>query len=106
MNSNSMLSRQAMIEKLHRSSVKTETGCWRWCGACSRSGYGHVNYRGKLVDVHRLSLHLFKDFDLTGDMYALHNKECPNKDCWNPDHLHEGTQQDNIDESLIQRGKR
>lgn len=90
----------SIVEKLHASSVKTETGCWRWNGACNSGGYGHVTYEGKLVDVHRLSLHLFKNFDLTSGLQALHNKECPNKDCWNPDHLHEGDQMDNMIEKV------
>lgn len=33
-------------------------------------------------------------------MLILHIRECPNKNCWNPNHLYEGTHRDNVLDSV------
>ncbi len=85
-----------LVELLMRNTIKTETGCWRWTLCCDSSGYGMTHYEGKSIRVHRLSAHLFLGLDLSDSkVCSLHNIECPNRDCWNPEHLHLGDKQDN-----------
>lgn len=69
-------------------------GCWLWPGARNHGGYGVMRYRGKTRRVHRVSAHLFLGFDLDGSVKVLHR--CDNPSCFNPSHLFDGTQKDNI----------
>lgn len=69
--------------------VDVNTGCWLWTACKTENGYGRVRYNGHLVLVHRLSLHIYKNFDLDSQLQVCHN--CPggdNKACFNPEHLH------------------
>jgi hypothetical protein len=71
------------------------TGCWLWQGTIS-DGYGQLKYEGKVIKVHRLSAMIYLGYNLSDEIYqVLHNAECPNRNCWNPDHLHIGTNEDN-----------
>ena len=76
-------------------SVDPDTNCWNWYGSRSK-GYGELYYGSKrrVGLVHRLSMFVYKDFDLDSELGVLH--KCDNKKCWNPDHLYVGTQKDNI----------
>jgi hypothetical protein len=69
---------------------KTST-CWLWTGNTSK-GYGSIEAEGKPVGVHRFSYQL-----ATGKvpvLDVLHS--CDNPRCVNPDHLTEGTHQQNM----------
>lgn len=84
--------------------VDKQTGCWIWTGTVNSkvdpSGdYGRTFFR---VDgarhgfyVHRLSLWIFKRFDLGATVQANH-ATCHNSRCFNPRHLKPGTQVDNM----------
>jgi len=73
------------------------TGCIEWKGARSL-GYGIVRRHGTNLRVHRLTLERALGRPLRDGMYALHS--CNNPPCCNPDHLREGTNQDNVDDKL------
>src|SRR5437660_10398733 len=81
------------LEKYRR--IDNGTGCWIWLSDLL-NGYGITNYKGKPVYVHRLSMHLFRGFDLDSGLEILHKAECKSRRCFNPDHLYDGTQQDNM----------
>lgn len=69
------------------------TGCWLFIGAQSPVGYGHMGYKGRTENVHRLSAHLFLGLELRDKTKTANHKiNCPNKNCWNPDHIYVGTQ--------------
>lgn len=67
--------------------------CWNWTGRTYPSGYGvtYLNFKNK--GVHRLSAHIFSNFDLNSKKSILH--KCNNRKCFNPRHLYIGTQADN-----------
>ncbi len=77
-------------------------GCWFWLAAKTENGYGKCWFSGKLHQAHRISLFLFKGFDLYSPELGCHN--CDNQFCVNPDHLFIGTHQDNVDD-CIRKGR-
>lgn len=87
------------LSRLEKYTIRNEaTGCWLFQGHLVH-GYGRITIssivKGRDILIHRLSLAIFKDFDLKSTLLALHIKECLNKNCWNPNHLYSGTYKDN-----------
>ena len=80
--------------------INEVTGCWRSLTYLNNKGYASLRIEGKIYLVHRLSLYIFKDFDLKGELLALHKKECKFTDCWNPDHLYAGTHKNNTQDII------
>ena len=74
-----------------------EEGCWIWLGG-TLNGYGYLRWGNKSYWVHRLSLWIYKNFNLDSGKVVLHR--CSRRDCYNPSHLSEGTMSDNIQESV------
>ena len=85
-----------LLEKLWNNSDKDETtGCWLYNGALDRGGYGTIHYQDKQISTHRISAYLYLGFNLESEMWILHIRECPHRNCWNPDHLYVGTPREN-----------
>jgi hypothetical protein len=80
---------------LWENSVTTPTGHWLYRGKINSHGYGIYND----IRVHRLSMWIHKDFDLDSPLGVLH--KCDIRNCWNPDHLFEGTHEDNMNDARI-----
>jgi len=70
--------------------------CWLWTGTLSRTGYGQFYLRKKTRDIHRLMLERVLGRALGEGMHTLHS--CRNKHCVRPEHLREGTQQENMED--------
>lgn len=89
------LSDYASIEErlFDKYKLDSKTGCWLFLGAKNEKGYGLIRIKGKLIKIHRLSYEFFIGL-LIND--ALHIKQCPNRNCFNPTHLYDGTHQDNM----------
>ncbi len=84
--------------------VSKGDGCWEWTGATSR-GYGTLRVgssatgtRRKIL-AHRYSLELALGREPTG--MVLHH--CDNRRCVRPDHLYEGTSEDNMRDAYDRR---
>lgn len=90
---------QQYYEKFYNDVEKTD-GCWVWKGRKSTSGYG-IFYAQKMMKAHRFSYMLCKGF-IEKNKILCHT--CDNRACVNPDHLYQGTHQDNVND-MIQRGR-
>ncbi len=77
--------------------TSSPNGCWLWLGRLS-TGYGIYTFHGRARGAHRISL--FLTYGYWSDKSVCHN--CPGGDnsrCVNPDHLFEGTQEDNMEDA-------
>lgn len=72
------------------------TGCWLW-PTIGHDGYGAITINGKAYRVHRISYEIF-----IGPLkkLCLHKPNCPNKNCFNPDHLYDGNHSKNAADAL------
>lgn len=84
------------LERFTSKFIKTN-GCWIWTAAKAGNGYGYFYYNGHLRYAHRVSLALFKGYELENDLDTLHS--CDNPSCVNPDHLSYGTRTQNMREA-------
>lgn len=73
------------------------TGCWNWTGHKNSCGYGSITISGKSILAHRVSYQVFVEEIKEG--YVICHK-CDNPSCINPDHLFQGTLQDNQKDSF------
>lgn len=73
--------------------VDKRTGCWRPPSRAQRNhGYASMTHgAGKHLSLHRVMLARKLGRPIRKGMYACHKCICPYKDCFNPDHLYEGT---------------
>lgn len=88
-----------LSKKLLNSRIIDEsTDCWLYTGSKDPSGYGQVSFMYKHYNVHRIAAYLWLGLDLRGLDQANHKIECPNKHCFNPEHLYIGTQSQNLND--------
>ena len=71
--------------------------CWEWTGARNRGGYGAMGYNKRTYQSHRFAWFLI--FGKFPDLDLLHS--CDNPPCVNPNHLREGTDQDNSNDKVL-----
>ena len=70
--------------------------CWLWTLSLNHNGYGQFHLRGKPKVAHRIMLERVLGRTLGEGMFALHS--CGNRHCCRPEHLREGTHQENMDD--------
>jgi len=77
----------------------SDNGCWEWNGVKIKDGYGMLSVKGKRFLVHRYAmiLHLGRDIEDKTEIRHM----CHNTSCFNPDHLREGTHQQNMTDMVI-----
>lgn len=78
--------------------IDTTTGCWLYQKTVETGygRYGRITIEGKSIYVHRLSASIFLGLDLEDlEQLACHELICPNKNCWNPEHLYIGNNSSN-----------
>lgn len=93
-----MIDKDALLGRFLAKTQILPNGCWYWLGGKATYGYGRFSINGKTHQAHRVSMFLFKDFDLESDLFACHH--CDNAPCVNPDHLFEGDWSDNAIDSV------
>lgn len=78
-----------------------EAGCWLWTGALTGSGYGNVQFNGRLTMAHRAAWIMAKG-PIPKGMFVCHT--CDVKTCINPAHLFLGSPLDN-QRDMIAKGR-
>ena len=90
---------------MERVSTASKDGHWWWIGNMTtskrRMRQGLFYFEGKLVYAHRMSMHLFRGFDLNSEDQINHKPECNKSLCVNPDHLYIRDQKENINDMLV-----
>jgi hypothetical protein len=72
--------------------------CWGWSGAKHRYGYGRMQWKGAVVEAHRISFEIHSGQPIPAGMEVCHS--CDNPVCSNPNHLFLGTNSDNRADSV------
>ncbi len=75
-----------------------ENGCWIWSAGIKGGGYGAFWMNGKLRSAHRVSMALYKNYQLSEKSIVMH--ACDNPSCVNPEHLSIGTLSQNTQDML------
>lgn len=87
------------LERLFRYTTITESGCWEWCGATDKDGYGFISIGSKATGanrpyrVHRVGYELMVG-PIPDGLEIDHL--CFNRACWCPDHLEPVTTLENV----------
>lgn len=81
----------------------TDSGCWEWTGTLWAQGYARsicisAQTKGR---GHRLTFELYKEPIIDGNVIC---HRCDNVLCVNPDHLFQGTTQDNLTD-MVNKGR-
>jgi hypothetical protein len=99
-----MLEKSIILERLKkRTIIDPITGCWLWQGALNApNGHGVIRLSkpGPKDYVHRLSLYITINLPLDSEFMICHVRECPNKNCWNPEHLYLGNSKSNVHDAI------
>lgn len=74
------------------------TDCLEWQGAVN-NGYPHFKWAGARHYLHRFIYTIFVE-----EPKGIVRHKCDNPRCWNPAHLIDGTQQDNMND-MVERGR-
>lgn len=94
--------KSVLIRLWKKTSIDPITGCWLFSGSKSWQGYGWIGIfreglKHKTEKVHRVSASLYLGYDLLDKTIQVnHIRECPNRNCWNPEHLYLGNQWQNV----------
>lgn len=80
------------------------SGCYVYMGPVNGSGHGQISYRlegdRSGSHPHTIAVHKYAYWILTGKWPALLRHRCNVACCWRPDHLIEGTQQQNVQDQI------
>jgi hypothetical protein len=82
------MNKDTSIERFWSQVTKTD-GCWLWTGY-TRKGYGTIKVNGEQITTHRFSFFLHY-----GHFPNICRHACDTPACVNPEHLLDGTHQDN-----------
>lgn len=80
---------------------RVESGCLEWQGSTNSSGYGTTRFNKRPQLAHRVSFEIYTGKEC--DLQVLHR--CDNPKCIDPEHLFEGTHQDNMAD-MISKGRK
>ena len=96
-----------LLERILSWSKRNENGCLICFLNHNHNGYSRINVKNnKKLFVHRLIMHLVKDFNLDSPYRILHNDDvCSDKACIEVDHLRVGTMAENNQDILKKQCK-
>lgn len=93
------------VKKRILDKVKYVNDCWNWTGQVRKNGYGTIKLmlpekQRKMLSTHRVFYYIHNpSFDQT--KMILH--KCDNRLCLNPEHLYEGTAQQNMNDRSLRK---
>lgn len=97
--------RNEIKKEFLKSRMIINNSCWEWQGPLIKNRYGYTthNFDGtkRKITCHRLAYRLWKG-DISENLCVLHS--CDNPKCFNPEHLHLGTNMENQME-MKERGR-
>ena len=73
--------------------------CWIWQAFKNKKGYGMFSIDGKPQYAHRVAW--FLEHGYYPELPMQINHICNNRGCVNPEHLYEGTQEQNVNDALM-----
>lgn len=91
----------SVAERLLSKIEPLDNGCWKYLGGINQAGYGNIWDNGRTRSAHIVSFEIHNR-PVSKGLNVLHT--CDNRWCVNPEHLFEGTTQDNIDD-MISKGR-
>lgn len=87
------------VEAFITSLRKDVNGCMLWPRATTHNGYGRVTIGRITYRAHRLSLAMKLGRQIAEGMFVCHTCDVPS--CVNPDHLWEGTHDENMEDMVL-----
>lgn len=86
-----------------KTTIDPTTGCWLFRGYLSSYGYGRICVDWVNYYVHTISAVIYLDYNLLDKEHQINHKDnvCPNRNCWNPEHLYVGTQAENVQDTVV-----
>ena|ERR1700687_203803 len=72
------------------------TPCWLWTGCVDKDGYSVTRIGYRKISAHKAAFIFFYNFE--PQLHVCHKCDIPG--CFNPEHLFEGTQKDNIQDAV------
>ena len=96
-------STSTLLERLlNKVIIDKNTDCWEWQGGKNNIGYGMIRDEDKMRTTHRVSYEEHNDTIIPKGKVVMHT--CDNRSCVNPDHLIQGTQQQNM-RDMVNKGR-
>ena len=75
--------------------IDSITGCWLPKIVSNKNDYFRITYEKKKQLIHRLSAIAFLGLNKHSSLQANHERHCPYKACYNPEHIYIGTAKEN-----------
>jgi len=93
--------RLTIMERISLRTIYRDNGCWEFHGHANTYDYPQIEYQGRHQLVSHIAWRIMKGKKIRNGFQLNH--DCDNPRCYNPDHLYEGTQADNL-RDLRERG--
>jgi hypothetical protein len=84
---------------IRKSHVCYDDGCFLF-PTITKHEPGCLSIEGRKYKPSRLSAWIFHDLDLDSKNTVNHKLNCPNRNCWAPNHVYIGTQQSNMQDRI------
>jgi hypothetical protein len=80
----------------NKTTINPDTNCWQYLN----TDYPRVYFNYNLTFLHRIIACIYHGLTLDSKLLSLHKTICPNKNCWNPEHIYVGSHSENTLDSV------